>query len=379
MRRFPPRTLLLMALALAAFIRFYYVTHQAPPAPPPHRASTPGKQAPALPAHEEGSPPGTQACRTLDRTLEAVVRTPEDPAVLTRARAQLDACPQLPQRACELGAALDVRASLDAGTAPAREVLDVLCQRCPGGTNPCTEQVSRSLLAQLAGTPVDAARLRWDVEHAAHGQPEACAAVVRFLLAPAALATDPLPTPRQEVLAQLAPVCAQAGQLPASILHAAVVQGDVPALAPLVHATPAPEAGVLKPDRLVGPPGGDKAFDGQASTGIELTTAPDSPRWRKDGALSALFEPPVHQLTALRVRAQGPGSLRAVVRVEGNLGLSDPDHQTAFVLPVACHFRGTGQWETCTLPVALLEVEALGVFPDKRSLVLTDVEARGIR
>ncbi|HYO69449.1 MAG TPA: hypothetical protein VEU33_25565, partial [Archangium sp.] len=89
--------------------------------------------------------------------------------------------------------------------------------------------------------------------------------------------------------------------------------------------------------------------------------------------------PPVRQLSALRVRATGPGTLRAAIRTQENMGKYDPDTKTSFVDPVACRFKGTGQWETCALPVPLLDVEALSVFPDKDTLTLNEVEARGTR
>jgi hypothetical protein len=109
LRRFPLRTLLLMTLALVAFIRLYSLTH------------------PARRQAERSTPTvGDQACRTLEEALEGVVRAPEDPAALARARRQLEACPEPPARACELGRALK-----------SRELLDALCQRCPAQTNPC--------------------------------------------------------------------------------------------------------------------------------------------------------------------------------------------------------------------------------------------------
>ncbi len=375
MRRFPLRTLLLMTLALVAFIRLYFVTHKSG-----RQVGSPPSVVDAKPqAPEAGSPGGAQGCRTLERSLEGVLRAPADPNAFERARQQLDACPEPPPRACELGAALDARSPLDAGTTPSRDLLDALCQRCPTGTNPCASQVVRGVMGMGVGRPADPASLKWHLEHAGTGTAAACAEVVRSLLAPAALATDELKSPQREVLGQLAPVCARAEQLPAAVLHAAVLEGEVPALAPLVQTKPVGESAPLKPKRTVGPQDGAKAFDGQEATGVELKAAPHNQNWVKEGALSAVFESPVPQLTALRVRARGPGTLRAVVRTGDALGLMDPDTKTSFVLPVACRFRGTGQWETCALPVPLLDVEALSVFPDKDTLTLNEVEARGSR
>ncbi|PTL85261.1 hypothetical protein [Vitiosangium sp. GDMCC 1.1324] len=382
MRRFPLRTLLLMTLALVAFVRLYFITHRAGrQAERPTSARTEPVVIETTPrSMDAGSPASAQACRTLDRTLEGAIRAPSDASASSKARQQLDACPEPPARACELGAALDARSPLDTGTTPLRELLDALCQRCPAGTNPCAGYVTRAVMGLGVGRPAEFANVRWHLEHAGPGTPAACAEVVHSLLAPAALATAPLAAPQKELLAQLAPACARAGQLPANILHAVVVQGDVPALAQLVQEKPAGENAVLKPSRTVGPQDAEKAFDGQESTGVELTLAtPPTERWEKDGALSAVFEPPVHQLTALRVRAKGPGTLRAAVRTSEGLGMNDPDSQTSFVLPVACRFRGTGQWETCTLPASLLDVEALSVFPDKGKLTLSEVAARGAR
>jgi hypothetical protein len=380
-RRFPLRTLLLMALALLAFVRLYYLTHvngRQAESPTPER--TDERVIDVTPRGTDAGPtPGVQACRTLDRTLEGAVRAPTDPAALASARQQLDACPQPPARACELGAALEARSPLDSGPTPLRELLEALCQRCPAGINPCAGLVTRAVLGLNAGIPAQPATLRWHLEHAGPGTPAACAEVTRSLLAPAAVARDLLTAAQKELLGQLAPTCSQAGQFPANVLHAAVVQGGVPALAQLVQANPPGDSAVLKPTRTVGAPGGEKTFDGQEATGVDLTAAPESSRWEKDGALSAVFDPPVRLLTALRVRASGAGTLRAVIRTEGDLGLSDPDTNTSFVLPVACRFRGTGQWETCALPTPLLDVEALSVFPDKGKLTLNEVEARGTR
>lgn len=375
MRRFPPRTLLLMALALVAFIRFYFLTHAA------HRAEQPRDQVSQVtpPGPKAGSSPGAQACRTLEHGVEAVVRAPTDPAVLTRVKPQLDACPELPARACELGAALDARSPLAAGASPARELLETLCQRCPASANPCASAVTQAVMTLGTGRMADLATLRWNMEHAGAGTPAVCAEVTRSLLAPAALSHEPLTPGQKEALESLAPTCAKAEQLPANVLHAAVVQGQVPALAKLVQAPPAGEGAALKPDRIVGPQGGDKAFDGQEATSVALTANPHVENWLKEGAVSAVFDPPAHQVTALRVRASGPGTVHAMVRIQGEMGLNDPDSKTSFVNPVACRFRGTGQWETCSLPVALLDVEALSVFPDKATLTLSEVDARGVR
>jgi hypothetical protein len=366
-RRFPLRTLLLMAVALVAFVRLYFITHSS------------GRQAERPTPAPASTPASDQACRTLERALEGAVRAPENPAALARARQQLGACPELPVRACELGPALDARAQLEAGAAPLRELLEALCQRCPAGANPCASHVTRAVMGRGTGRPADPANLRWYLEHSGPGTPDACAEVVRSLLVPAALSQDTLTDIQKETLGQLAPACARASQLPTNVLHAAVVRGGVPALTQLVQEKALGQSAALKPDRTVGAQGAEKAVDGQESTGVALTATPQAPRWDKDGALSAVFEPPVRQLSALRVRASGPGTLHAAVRTHDGLGKNDPTTKTSFVDPVACRFKGTGQWETCALATPLLGVEALSVFPDKDKLTLNEVEARGTR
>jgi hypothetical protein len=370
LRRFPVRTLLLMTLALLAFARLYYVTHAVPEGGAVDMAPRGIGPAPA---------PRAPRCPTLEKALEAVLREPADATVLATARRQLESCPTLPPRACELGPALDSRFPLNAGMAPPRELLDLLCQRCPSGANPCSRAVVRAVMALSQVGPPPPTPPSWHLEHAGPGTGEACAEVARTLLAPAALDEEPLTAERKAWLEQLAPVCARAGQVSSPLLRAVVVRGDVPALASLVQATmPATGSTVLKPDRIVGPAEAARVFDGQASTSVALAVAEQAPRWRKEGALSAVFDPPLQALTALRVRARGPGTLRAVVRVE-EVGLSDPDTGTNFVHPRVCHFRGTGQWEPCALPVALLNVEALSVFPETNPLPLSEVELSGTR
>ncbi len=350
MRRFPLRTLLLMALAMLAFIRLWYLSRaerqEGAPPPPQVVARAP-----------EG--PGAQACRTLEKALEEVVRQPEDPRTFTRAQRLLEACPEPPARACALGEALKARSPTDAGTAPLRELEEALCQRCPAASNPCAEHVTRSVMT-LEGGRAEVSELKWSLEHAGPGKARACVAVARSLLAPAAVTTEELTEGQREVLEELAPVCAKAKLLPRNVLHAAVVEGEVPSLAPLATATAAGEPSPLKPDEV-------------------RTAETKGPRWEREGAWSAVFEPPVRRLTEVRVKASGAGTVRAVVRTEGGVGLVDPDTGRSFVLPTACHFRGTGEWETCTLPVPLLDVEALGVFPATGTPEQLEVEAQGER
>jgi hypothetical protein len=371
-----------MGLAVLAFIRLWYVTHS-----PERQAERPGASRPTAgdkvttgvtPRPPRGDAAGAQACRTLDRALEAVVRAPADPSAQARAREQLEACASLPPRACELGVALDARAPLGAGESPLRGLLETLCQRCPAASNPCAGRVILGVMELGGGRATDLASLRWHLEHAGPGTAPACAEVTRLLLVPAALSTQELAAEQREVLGQLAPLCVKAGQLPLGVLHAAVVQGQVPGLAALATGVPPAEAAGVKPERLLGVAAGGHAFDGQEATGVELAPGPQGERWEKEGALSAVFDPPLKQLTGLRVRVSGPGALRAIVRTEEEVGLSDPRTGTSFVHPTACRFLGTRQWEECALAVPLLDVEALAVFPEKE-FTLSEVEARGVR
>ncbi len=369
MRRFPRRTLLLMALALLAFVRLYVIAHREPkPAapPPPEQARAP---APAAPA-----------CPPLERALQGALRDPQDATAWTTARRELDACPTLPARACEVGVALDARAPLgDAGPQPLRELLDTLCQRCPAGRNPCASTVVRAVMAVSATGQSPLASPRWHLERAGPGMPEACSEVAQSLLAPAALDEGPLSEASRTLLGELGPICARAGLLPAPLLRAAAVQGAVPARDWLAAEAPSAAHVPLTPDRLLGPTTGSAAFDHQDTPGVELSRLEQDPSWRKNGALSGVFSPPAREVSGLRVKAQGSGSVRAVVRVDPGLGLHDPDTQASFVLPLVCRFKGTGQWEACTPSVTLQDVEAISVFPDKRSLVLSEMEIRGTR
>lgn len=352
MRRFPLRTLLLMALALLAFIRLWYLSRAE------HQGGSPPEMAARAPETEEG--PGAQACRTLERALEAMMREPEEPRAFTRAQQLLEACPEPPARACALGEALRARSPTDAGTSPLRVLEEALCQRCPAASNPCAEHVTRAVMTLGGGRAAELSELSWSLEHAGPGKARACVEVARSLLALAAVTTEELTPGQREVLEELAPLCAKAKLLPRNVLHAAVVEGEVPSLAPLATGAAAGEPSLLKPDEV-------------------RTAEAKGPRWEREGAWSAEFEPPVRRLTAVRVKASGAGSVRAVVRTGGGVGLVEPDTGRSFVLPTACRFLGTGEWETCTLPVPLLDVEALGVFPEKEALEQLEVEALGER
>lgn len=377
MRRFPLRTVLLMAIALLAFGRLYYVTHQGPP--PADQGGRVVDVTPPAPSQPSVAPP--LACRTLERALEAAIRAPDNAKAVAEAGHQLEACPTTPTRACELGAALNARSPLSEGpSTPLRGLLAGLCQRCAPADNPCAWVVSRSMLVLTAGRSPDLEELRWSLEHAGPGTASACDTFVRTALVAAAQAPVTLKPAQRSVVGVAAPLCARAGALPASVLHAAAVQqgAQVPELAKLT-AAPAVTPGPLKPDAVTGAEAGRHAFDASEKSGVDLGNGSTGKRWEADGALRAQFAPPLKQLASLRVRARGPGTLRAIVRTPPGVGVDDPERGMTFVHPTACRFKGTGQWETCKLEVPLLEVDALSVFPEQPRISLYEVEVLGAR
>jgi hypothetical protein len=372
LRRFPLRTLLLMVVALIVFGRMWWATH---PEKPPETAQVPGSG---------GKIPGTgalPACHTLDRAVLGAVASPEEAAPLAEAQKQLAQCPEPPVRVCELGHALDARAPL-AGPYPGlRGLLEGLCTQCPGPRNPCASLFTRGLQGALvSGRVASPEALRWNLAHAGPGTGLACAELVRFVLLPAAVtqgAVLPVHPPLRDLLA---PLCLPGGHLPPALVSAAVIQqgaqaGALTGLAPKATGTGTPQA----PSKLQGAEAASHAFDGKERSGVDLGNGVFGKSWEADGALRAQFEPPLAQLVSVRVRAQGPGTLRAIVRTPAEAGLKDPERGTWFVNPTACAFQGTGTWETCTLKVPLLDVEAISVFPGTERIALYEVEALGTR
>ncbi len=383
MRRFPLRTIILMVLALIVFVRMWIITHgkkdEAPGKPPP---PSPGMKVDAAPPPAEAPRPALPklaACRTLDRALDGVVRNPTDSTALAEARQQLEACTEPPIRACELGVALDIRAPLSAGESPARELLKMLCQRCPAEANGCSGGIVRMLVEASAGRAGDLNAARWNLENAGAGKPVACMSMVGAALVPAAATGGKVHPALWPLVNTLAPLCAREGLLPAAVLSAAVVQQGAQAgeLAGLATA-PAAESSSMAPAQITGAEAGSHAFDGNEKSGVDLGNK-QTPRWEADGALRAQFDPPLKQLTSVRVRAKGAGTLRAIVRTPQGVGMEDRERGTFFVNPTACRFKGTGQWETCELKVPLLDVEALGVLPGQPKISLYEVDTRGAR
>lgn len=379
MRRFPLRTLILMAVALIVFVRMWIVTHG-------KRAEEPGEPGPPGPEMKvevappsPPPPPSEAACKAVEQALSAVLRRPSDSAAPGQAKRLLEDCPQPPARACELGTALDARVPMAAGDAPAREVLKLLCQRCPAKANACSAKVNRMLVEASAGYARNVAEAVWNLENAGAGTPSACKALVGATLVPAAVTGARFTPELRPLLTALAPLCAKEGHLPGALLSATVINQGAQGreLAGLVQA-PAVESSPVTPGQITGSEQGHLAFDGKAKPGVELVKK-WTHRWEADGALRAQFVPALKQLTALRLRAKGAGTLRAIVRTSPGWGMEDRERGFFFVNPTVCHFKGTGQWEACALNVPLLEVEALSVFPAESKLTVYEVEVRGAR
>ncbi|MBN1208436.1 MAG: hypothetical protein JXB05_26485 [Myxococcaceae bacterium] len=372
-----------MVLALIVFVRMWIITHK-PKEPQPGKSppSAPGMQvdvAPPSQAAKAPSPTLSPDCRALERALDAVVRSPDDAQALAEAQGRLEACPEPPARACELGTALDVRAPLTPAASPARELLRTLCQRCPAQVNSCAGFVGRAFMGGIPGRRLEPAEVRWNLENAGPGRASACSMMVRAALVPVAVTGGQVNPAHPPLLTALAPLCAQEGHLPTALVHAVVVQqgtkaGALNGLTTTRAATSSP----IAPQQITGAEAGSHAFDGNEQSGVELSNGVTE-RWEADGALRARFQPPLKQLTQVRVRAKGPGSLRAIVRSPKGLGLEDKERGTFFVNPTLCHFKGSGRWETCSLPAPLVDVEALSVFPRQPKISLYELEASGTR
>jgi hypothetical protein len=371
-----------MVLALIVFVRMWIITHSkkaeepGKPSPPP-----PGMKVDAGPSAEapKAPRPNPAACNTLPRVLDGVVRNPTDSSALAEAQRQMEACPEPPVRACELGVALDVRVPLSAGDSPARELLRTLCQRCPAEANACSGSIVRMLMEASSGREGRLDEVRWNLENAGAGKSIACRSVVGAALVPSAVTGPKINPALRPLLGTLAPLCAKEGLLPAAVLSAAVVQQGAQAgeLAGLATA-PAAESSSMAPGQITGAEAGSHAFDRREKTGVDLGNG-KTPRWEADGALRAQFDPPLKQLTSVRVRAKGAGTLRAIVRTPQGMGMEDQEKGLFFVNPTVCSFKGTGQWETCELKFPLLDVAALSVFPSQPKISLYEVDARGTR
>jgi hypothetical protein len=368
-----------MVVALIAFARLYWVTHQGT-SPGARPEDPPRREAPAEAAAP--SPLPSPECRTLQGAIEAALKAPEDARAQEGARRRMDACPEPPERACELGPALAVRAPLSAGAdTPLRGLLASLCERCRSPLNACARSVSQALLEGALGRQPDLADLRWSLEHAGRATGEACGSLVRLGLAPAAQADLPLAPAVRAIVEELSPLCARADHLPGALLRAAAVNQGQTAAPTLVAlgAGATVETAAVDPDLVTGAEPGRQAFDRDVNTGVRVSNAAPGKRWAADGALRAGYTPTLKHLEALRIRATGPGTLRAIVRTPEGVGLKDPEGGFSFVNPTVCRYRGTGQWELCALAVPLLDVDAVSVFPERADGEVKELEMIGAR
>ncbi|MBZ4371145.1 hypothetical protein K8612_05780 [Corallococcus sp. AS-1-6] len=375
-RRFPLHTLLLMLVALLAFARLYYVSHQAPPAPAPGKA--PGAKQPV-----RITPPdlGPAACRGLDAVLGDLLQGDggaggDAGTAWSDARRQLGDCPTPPAAACARGPALALRAPLTAKDDLPRELLATLCERCAPADNPCAQAVTRALreAARRGNPPLQEAS--WSLEHAGAALGSACQELARQAVGPAAM-TGQVVEPQVLALTEaLAPTCVKTGQLPAPLLNAAAVQQAhrAPLLATL-NTAGAVETKPIEPDQTAGPGDAFRAFDRDELSGVKLPMADAG----TGSALRLAYAPSLKSVASFQVRATGPGSLRAHVRAPDGVGHAEPGGKGFFVDPTVCRFHGTGRWEICKPGVPLLDVEAVSVLPERPGVELKELEIIGAR
>ncbi|AFE05397.1 hypothetical protein COCOR_03716 [Corallococcus coralloides DSM 2259] len=374
-RRFPLHTLLLMLVALLAFARLYYVSHQAPPAP------APGKAPGAAPVKITPPDLGPAACRGLDAVLGDLLQSDggtggDAGTAWSDARRQLGDCPTPPAAACARGPALASRAPLTAKDDLPRELLATLCERCAPADNPCGQAVTRALqeAARRENPPLQEAS--WSLEHAGPALGAACQELARQAVGPAAV-TGPEVEPQLLALTEaLAPTCVKTGQLPAPLLNAAAVHQAqrAPMLATLNRAD-AVETKPIEPDQPTGPGDAFRAFDRDELSGVKLPMADAG----TDAALRLGYAPSLKYVVSFQVRATGPGSLRAHVRAPDGVGHAQPGGKGFFVDPTVCRFHGTGRWEICKPGVPLLDVDAVSVLPERPGVELKELEIIGAR
>ncbi|WP_237726660.1 hypothetical protein [Corallococcus coralloides] len=364
-----------MLVALLAFARLYYVSHQAPPAP------APGKAPGAAPVKITPPDLGPAACRGLDAVLGDLLQSDggtggDAGTAWSDARRQLGDCPTPPAAACARGPALASRAPLTAKDDLPRELLATLCERCAPADNPCGQAVTRALqeAARRENPPLQEAS--WSLEHAGPALGAACQELARQAVGPAAV-TGPEVEPQLLALTEaLAPTCVKTGQLPAPLLNAAAVHQAqrAPMLATLNRAD-AVETKPIEPDQPTGPGDAFRAFDRDELSGVKLPMADAG----TDAALRLGYAPSLKYVVSFQVRATGPGSLRAHVRAPDGVGHAQPGGKGFFVDPTVCRFHGTGRWEICKPGVPLLDVDAVSVLPERPGVELKELEIIGAR
>ncbi|RKI31226.1 hypothetical protein D7Y27_38160 [Corallococcus sp. AB004] len=377
-RRFPLHTLLLMLVALLAFARLYYVSHQAPPAPAPGKA--PGTKQPV-----QITPPdlGPAACRGLDAVLGDLLQSDggtggDAGTAWSDAHRQLGDCPTPPATACARGPALASRAPLTAKDDLPRELLATLCERCAPADNPCGQAVTQALreAARRGNPPLQEAS--WSLEHAGPALGAACQELARQAVGPAAMTGAEVEPQLLALTEALAPTCVKTEQLPPALLNAAAVQQAqrAPLLATLNTAGTV-ETKPIKPDQPTGPGDAFRALDRDELSGVKLPMA--GAGTGTDGALRLGYAPSLKYVASFQVRATGPGSLRAHVRAPDGVGHAEPGGKGFFVDPTVCRFHGTGRWEICKPAVPLLDVDAVSVLPERPGVELKELEIIGAR
>nr|WP_240672925.1 hypothetical protein [Corallococcus coralloides] len=366
-----------MLVALLAFARLYYVSHQAPPAP------APGKAPAAAPVKITPPDLGPAACRGLDAVLGDLLQSDggtggDAGTAWSDARRQLGDCPTPPAAACARGPALASRAPLTAKDDLPRELLATLCERCAPADNPCGQAVTRALqeAARRENPPLQEAS--WSLEHAGPALGAACQELARQAVGPAAVTGAEVEPQLLALTEALAPTCVKTGQLPAPLLNAAAVQQAqrAPMLATLNRAG-AVETKPIEPDQPAGPGEAFRAFDRDELSGVKLPMADAG--MGSDGALRLGYAPSLKYVVSFQVRATGPGSLRAHVRAPDGVGHAQPGGEGFFVDPTVCRFHGTGRWEICKPGVPLLDVDAVSVLPERPGVELKELEIIGAR
>ncbi|MHA7631481.1 hypothetical protein [Corallococcus sp. M7] len=369
-----------MLVALLAFARLYYVSHQAPPAPAP--GQSPGAKQPV-----KITPPdlGPAACRSLDAVLGDLLQgdggTPGDAGTAwSDARRQLGDCPTPPAAACARGAALASLAPLTAKDDLPREMLATLCERCAPADNPCGQAVTRALQEAASRKNPPLQEASWSLERAGPALGAACQELARQAVGPAAVTGAEVEPQLLALTEALAPTCLKTGQLPAPLLNAAAVQQArrAPMLATLNTAGTV-ETKPIEPDQQTGPGDAFRAFDRDELSGVKLPMAGSDGGTGANAPLRLGYAPSLKYVVSFQVRATGPGSLRAHVRAPDGVGHAEPGGKGFFVDPTVCRFHGTGRWEICKPGVPLLDVDAVSVLPERPGVELKELEIIGAR
>ncbi|WP_223646111.1 hypothetical protein [Corallococcus sp. EGB] len=369
-----------MLVALLAFARLYYVSHQAPPPP-----RAPGQAPGATPVKLTPPDLGPAACRGLDAVLGDLLSsdggTGEDAGTAwSDASRQLGDCLTPPAAACARGPDLASREPPSEADGPPRAMLATLCERCAPANNPCGQAVTRALReAARRGTP-DLPEARWGLERAGPALGTACQELARLAVGPAAVTGEVVEPALLTLLEELAPTCVRTEQVPLSLVNAAAVQQGprAPRLA-APYTAGAVETQPIQPDQQTGPGDAFRAVDRNELSGVKLPMADAGSGPGSDGTLRLAYAPALKVAVSFQVQATGPGSLRAHIRAPDGVGHAEPDGKGFFVDPTVCRFQGTGRWEICKPAVPLLDVDAVSVLPERPGVELKELEINGAR